>query len=381
MKIGILTFHWSDNYGAVLQAHALQTVLQSRGHDVQIVDYRPQQPESLMRRWLSASPRGCVRKWEQNWKAFLFERFRRHHLVRTPDVFHSVSELRNIAEAFDLLITGSDQVWNPRWLDQVEGFWDLYFLTFANPNTRRISYAASIGHSDLKTLTPEWQEKLAAKMKLIDVISVREPSAVDLVQQLCGRKDAVCVADPTFMLDRAHYDKLAGATTREEPYLFSFMLHGLEKEAATACRTVAGRLRLKIVQCNARTTGLHAGYTLPPPEAWLSMIRDAKFVVTNSFHCTVFCLIFHIPFLNVMLDEAIGSMNSRLADVLKPIGLAGRMIPPGQSVPDGIWSTEIAWATVDQYIDIRRVQSLRFLERLNGIIDDYVPDTQELIHE
>jgi hypothetical protein len=328
---------------------------------VQIVDYRPHKPGSLPRRWLSASPCGCVRKWEQNWKRLLFEQFRKKNLTRTPEVFRSASELRKIADRYDLLITGSDQVWNPRWLDQVDGFWDLYFLSFAGANTKRISYAASIGHGDISTLSESWQRQMKERLAAMNAISVREQSSVDLVQTLCGRSDAICVADPTLLLDRVHYDQLAGPRKKKKKYVFSYMLHGLEQDAAAACRTVAEHLELKMVRCNAAKTGLHTGYSLPSPEGWLRQIRDAGFVVTNSFHCTVFCLIFHVPFVAVLIDGEIGSMNSRITDLLKSVGLEDRIVSPGAKLTTGLVSEAINWDGVDWKLVEARNGAVSFL--------------------
>jgi hypothetical protein len=366
MKIRITTFQWADNYGALLQAHALQSFLQQRGHEVQIVNYRPHKPGSLLRRWLSVSPRGCVRKWEQQWKRFLFELFRREHFNRTPEVFRSSSELWKISDRFDLLITGSDQVWNPQWISKHPGLFDLFFLSFAGSKTRRISYAASIGHSDLSTLAPEWQRMLAEKMKAMHAISVREQSGVELVRQLCGRTDAVCVADPTLLLAREHYDKLAGRPGRRPPYLFSFMLHGLEQDAAGICRTISGQLGLKTVRCNATKTGLHAGYTLPAPQGWLRTVRDAQFIVTNSFHCTVFCLIFHVPFIAVLVGGKLGAMNSRIIDLLEPVGLSHRIVSPEEADSDELLSEGIDWQGADRGVEEARLSAVEFL-KMQGV--------------
>lgn len=362
MKIGIITFLWADNYGALLQAHALQSFLQTSGHEVEIVDYRPKQPGSLAHRWLSASPCGCARKWEAAWKRSLFERFRKTHLIRTPEVFHGVSELRKIADRFDLLIAGSDQVWNPTWLSQLDGLFDLYFLSFAGAKTRKISYAASIGHSDCSTLTPKWQHILADKMKAMDAISVREQSGVELVRQLCGRTDAVCVADPTLLVGRAHYERLAGGAIRRKPYQFVFMLHGLEEDAAPAWRAIAGQLNLKLVRSDAAKTALHAGYTLPSVEGWLRDIRDAKFVVTNSFHCTVFCLIFHVPFVAVLIEGKIGTMNSRITDLLASVGLSDRVVMGRAEAPGEIVARNINWDEVEQAVASMRGKAVQFLK-------------------
>lgn len=362
MKIGITTFQWADNYGAVLQAHALQSFLQSRGYEVQIVDYRPQKSGSLARRWLSASPRGCVRKWELRYKERLFESFRINYLKRTSEVFYSADGLVRIKDRFDLLITGSDQVWNPEWLAQIAGLPELYFLSFAGSNTRLISYAASIGHSGIGTMTGEWQQILAGKLKQMDAISVREHSGVDVVRDLCGRDDAVQVVDPTLLLDRGHYDEMIGFRKLRGGTLLSYMLHGLEQDAETTSRCIAESKGLRVVHCDARKTRLHSGYTLPSPIGWMRQIRDASFVVTNSFHATVFCLIFHIPFVAVLIDGQIGSMNSRITDLLKMSGLSHRIANIGGHVSTEVLNEKIDWDAVDGKLVFARGESMDFLK-------------------
>jgi hypothetical protein len=212
-------------------------------------------------------------------------------------------------------------------------------------------------------MTVEWQQRLADGMRAMDAISVREQTGVELVRQLCGRTDAVCVADPTLLLDRAHYNQLAGTSVQKQPYLFSFMLHGLEQDAVSVCRTVAEGLKLRVIRCNATKTGLHAGYTLPSPEGWLRTIRDAGFVVTNSFHCTVFCLIFHVPFVAVLIGGTIGSMNSRITDLLKTVGLSHRAVAAGVELPAGIVTGRIDWESVDQAVASMRIGAIEFLEK------------------
>lgn len=361
MRVGIATFQWADNYGAVLQAYALQTFLQSCGHEVEIVDYRPRKESSLIRRWLSASPRGCVLKWEANWKKTVFEKFRLKHLVRTPDVFRSSSDLCGIGGRYELAITGSDQVWNPRWLAQVDGLSDLYFLSFAGPKTRRISYAASIGHSDVSTIESKWRRILGCGMSAMDAISVREQSAIDVVRQLSGRSDVICVADPTLLLDRAHYEELARFSVRKSPYLFSYMLHGMEGDGAGVCRMIAGRLGMEILQCDTVKTDIHAGYTLPTPEKWLGVLCTARFVVTNSFHCTVFCLIYHIPFVAILVNGVNSSMNGRITDLLTAVGLKERIVMPDVGIPSLLATAGIDWDCVDQAVALMREKGIMFL--------------------
>ena len=360
MKIGITTFQWSDNYGAVLQAHALQSVLETMGHSVEIVDYQPRNLGSMVRRWVAKTPRCCARKWELRYKEHLFESFRRKYLKRTPETFCSVDDLERIKDRFDVLITGSDQVWNPDWLAQIEGLSDLFFLSFAGSQTRRISYAASIGHSEKATMEEAWQKILSAKLKQMDAISVREASGVKLVSELCGRTDAVHVVDPTLLLDRAYYETIAGKAKRKSGMLLSYMLHGLERDADAACRQIAESQNLHIVKCDVHKTSLHRGYRLPSPSGWLREIRDASFVVTNSFHGTVFCLIFHVPFIALLIGGKIGSMNSRIVDLLSAVGLTNRILSVGDYVSEKTFNGKIDWGYVDEQTVSMRSESIKF---------------------
>jgi hypothetical protein len=361
MHIGITTFQWSDNYGAVLQAHALQSVLQQAGHQVEIVDYRSMKAVFGLRRWLSLSPQGCLKKWETNRKKHLFEKFRRRYLHRSLEVFHKVSDLQMLADRYDLLITGSDQVWNPTWLAQVPGYEELYFLSFAGSSTRRIYYAASLGHAETATIDEKWKRILKEKLNAMDSISVREQSGINLVRMLCGRDDAVQVVDPTLLLGRDHFEALSSAPRQQPAYLFSYMLHGLDHEAGPSIECISDSLGLQIVRCDARKSSLHKRYELPSPAGWLGRINHAGFMITNSFHGVVFCLIFHTPFIALLLGGSMGSMNARIVDLLDAVGLSKRILSPGQPIPGDMLNEAIDWNQVDRCMADKRQASVEFL--------------------
>jgi hypothetical protein len=366
MKIGTTTFTWVENYGAALQAHALQRFLQDRGHDVHIINFRISFEPTGIRRWLGRNLTACEKKW----KTYLFDRFRRMHMTFTPETFRSAEDLSAIKDRFELLITGSDQVWNPKWLAQFEGLFELCFLSFGGAKTRRISYAASIGHSDLRTIKDEWQELMAERLKAIHAISVREKSGVTLIEQLAHRSDAVHVVDPTLLLERSHYDALAGRTRKAKQAVFSYMLHGMENDAEPAIRAIRRILKLKAVKCDGLRTALHPGYTLPSPSGWLRQIRDSEFVVTNSFHAVIFCIIFHRPFIALMIEGENGSMNSRILEILGSVGLANRVFSPGTGVTKPFLDQTIDWKEVDRRICQLKESGINFLSgRLSAQVE------------
>ncbi len=362
MKIGITTLQWANNYGAVLQAHALQHFLQTRGHDVKIIDYRPSPSQAPpLRSWLSLSPRRYLQKWENRKKYYKFKNFRKHHLNLTAPIT-SQNDLDLYSDRFNLLITGSDQVWNPCYLDQGNGFYDFYFLSFAGTSTKRISYSASIGHTDLTTLTDAWRNVLGKKLKAIDAISVRETSGIHLVRALSERNDAVCVADPTLLLSRDYYDQLAGGVRKKrKPYLFNCILHDEIINNRRTVNVIANQLGLRLLNCDVQRGPLHRDYALPSPEGWLRAIRDAEFVLTNSFHCMVFCLIFHVPFFVLLLSGNLASMNSRIVDLLKYLGLKNRILNPDQNRNPTVVAENIKWESIDDKLSSLRLSSLTFL--------------------
>ena len=359
MKIGITTFHWSNNYGAVWQAHALLSFLKQRGHAAQIIDYRPEAPAAGPRRWLARSPRGCIEKWGAEYKRYLFERFRARHLTRTQDVFRAPEDLSAVSDRFDALITGSDQVWNPKWLEQFDGLADVYFLRFAGSRTRRLSYAASFGHATTATIETAWRDRLGKLLRGLDAISVRESSGVTLVRELSQRVDAVDVADPVLLHRRSYYEQFCVINHSRPPYILAYMLHGVDATHHPAVQQAASMARLPVRVCDLRHGPWHPNHVLPDPKDWLCMIRDASSVVTNSFHAVVFCLLFHVPFLPVMMDGPFSGMNARLIELLKAVGLDSY----SQAVVEGTHTEACDWILVDRRLEGLRKHAGIFLEQ------------------
>jgi hypothetical protein len=163
-------------------------------------------------------------------------------------------------------------------------------------------------------------------------------------------------------LEASDYDTLAGKRPQREDYLFSYMLHGLETDAAAQVQSVSRVLRIQKLQCDACKTSLFHGYTLPTPAGWLSWVRHASFVVTNSFHGVMFSLIFNVPFVAILIHGKKGSMNARISDVLERVGLSHRVFEPGEEVGRAMLDEKIDWASVNRALAAFRAESIAYLE-------------------
>lgn len=308
MRAGILTFHQADNYGAVLQAYALQTALARLGVESEFVSFEGDGTRS-------GPPAGgspfAKRLWaEQEKRAALFARFRETRLVcARPVPKERAGELDG---RYDVFIAGSDQIWNPT----IPGADGRYLLPFAAPE-KRVSYAASFGTDDIPAGRKGWY---AQQLRGFRALSVRERSGQGLVRELTGRDCAVCL-DPVLLLERQDWAALPPAKERE-PYVFLHMVQ-FDKELLARAQAFAAEKGLDL----SVTT---AGYVpqLGPfawngtgVEDWVGAIRDAECVFTDSFHAMAFALIFGRPVFAMPPVGALGERNGRIMELIQYAGL------------------------------------------------------------
>jgi hypothetical protein len=368
MKIGILTFHWADNYGAVIQAYASLRYLKSLGHEVSILNYRPAPTTmtgSFLKHVLGRTPRACVEKWVRLARRAGFQRFRKNKLCLSGSPVSDRASLDRITQDMDLLITGSDQVWNPVLLDDWDCF-DAYLLNFGSDSVKRVSYAASLGHSSMDTLAP-WAAQMGSLLKRIDAVSVRESSGEIIVQVLTGRGDVELVGDPTLLLSADDYRKLFSKPWKKLPKTFSYILHGQDQDAAKIIQQVDNYFNTTVPLCNLTNTTVLNRYVRPSPEEWLQRIDHAKLVVTNSFHATVFCLLFHTPFIVLPVSGSWSTMNSRVVELLEKMNLMDRLVDPmlaNDITP--LLHRQIDWTIVDEQIIELREAGVSFLSKNCG---------------
>lgn len=320
MKIGIITFHFVHNQGAVLQCYALQKKLEMLGHEVKIIDYRPKYHTVRYDAWKNPF-RYSVRMYKlknnvsvaikalsamkafvkcMNWnikgrdrlKAQLFTDFLNKNLKCTRR-YTSLKELQKDYPEMDMYISGSDQLWNPDLLDF--SFDPAYFLDFGKKDSKRLTYAVSIG----KEPTQDECQQIEKLSRHLDAISLREqtPAVVEAI----GRDIYICV-DPTLLLDAEDYFCIESEQTKTEPYIFVYgfdnsqnIHHAVDEAVAKyGCRIINGSPdRIKLTGKNIDVMSDYG------PDCFLTFIKNAECVVTNSFHGTVFSIIYKKKFITV----------------------------------------------------------------------------------
>lgn len=329
MKIGILTFHASHNYGSMLQAFALQQTLNGWGYENEIINLRTD-----IQRFLILPPlewnhlRSSLIKLLKHPSSTLveqrkynrFEKFLNEDLKLTPELKnHAAVEKWIKHQNLDTVIVGSDQVWNTGCMD----FDTSYLLDFPI-SIRRIAYAPSLG-SFPENLDADKRELLKNAWKDFDYLSTREKRGSDFVHKLTGKKVEV-VLDPTLLLDKEHYESLGiGTPLVKEKYLFYYTPRE-EKGTFHIAKLLAKKLGMKIV-----VTQSHPDYVGNNiirindcgPREFLNVIANADFTIGKSFHLLAFSLIFQKEFLMVSRDK-----DSRMMNILEPLELEHRLISP-----------------------------------------------------
>ena len=381
LKIGILTFWWSnDNYGQLLQCYALQKYLRDAGHDAFLIRYDSRNDfirTPFILRCLKALNPVLLCKFLQykiqhkiNSKKLLeesklndrhFDDFRAKYIVQSETVYTSYNQLKENPPEADVYIVGSDQVWNfyEHRLNQCWNLVHAYFLDFGSTQIKRISYAASWG----KTALPhDFIEEISPLLKKFDYVSVREKSGINLCRK-CGYDTAEFRCDPTLLLTAENYRSLykenSGTSKRKNPYLFLYMLNNACDFDIQKVYEFAERKNLEVVYVTGNGKIDRYEKTFATIPQWLSLIDNAEYVVTNSFHCCVFSLLFEKKFSVVPLTKTLAGMNSRIETLSEIFGIKPRWIMEDEG---GVFS--VLEEEVNPILQIKNGFDLR--EVLNG---------------
>lgn len=370
MKIGILTLPLHTNYGGILQAYALQTVLERMGYEVKVIDKPYSYYLKPTRQVLAIIKRILLRIVFLNKRAIFPERERTRKFNAINKLTNSFisSHLKLLRvnkykeakkEGFDAIVVGSDQVWRPEFFGKCEDS----FLDFAkNWNITRISYAASFG-KDKIDFTNSQIISCIKLLKKFKAISVREASAVHILHETFDAQ-SVHVLDPTMLLDRTDYIQLASKATPHNGNLLYYILDENE-EKNRIIDEICSKGNYKAFRIGGKewisSDEPLESLVFPSVESWLRGFIDAKMVVTDSFHACVFSIIFHVPF--VAIGNAYRGLT-RFYDLLGQFGLENRLTTDFSAV-SAILSKSIDWESVDKRMEERKEFSFNFLNTLN----------------
>lgn len=358
MKACIVTFQSAYNYGAVLQAYALQKYLNDSFAETSILDYHNQGIDDSYRAPqitdFIKKPKNAVFKGIQTIlyyeKKRKIDEFRNDCLSMTKR--YDVSNISDAYEEADVFITGSDQVWNYLIVKKDS----TYYLSFAKDKPK-CSYAASFG---VNSIPKEYLSFYQQNIKKIDWISVREEAGAQLASTLSG-KEVYVMPDPTLLIGGQSWESVMIRPERRKPYILVYKITKADQLLVFA-KQISQMTGLPIVFIpNDIKDGIVGKLkTNVGPREWLGYIHDAEYVITNSFHGTVFSILFSKKF----FAEVSGKVNpstSRLNSLLKLFNLENRKI---DHFTQSLLKVEIETETVENILHQQRDKTRNFFEKV-----------------
>lgn len=370
-KTATLTFHASHNYGSMLQAYALQKILQNKiGVDNEILNLRTARqkkiygyptecPKTLIGlcSFICRIPnlRDLVKKFN------LFEDFLAHDLKISPE-FSSMEQLRDYVANFDCLIAGSDQIWNTSCAD----FDWSYFLPFEDVS--KISYSPSMGPHGQEQFSKENYSKACKYLKDFNAISVRETGTANIVADITGFRPTILI-DPTMLLDNTAWEQLS-AVSNPIKKKYIFLYHPFPTmELCKIANEIAKKTGLTVISSNKLPTkalveySVHTGGQLAQnlavgPKEFVRLLRDSEFVISGSFHAVVFSILFHKPFLAYN-----GLSDNRMSEILSATGLDELAITADNFLEKTEQFERVDFSQADEHIAKERIRSVEYLRK------------------
>ncbi len=388
-KIGIITHYYkSVNYGGNLQAYALCKALSSMGYDAEQICFivTKLRKDNFFKRLKRMLSRGLFRFFSNlfvhvklKFRALIhkkrdhdvdvkyqvslrkreaFEYFNSKMIPHSENVYYA-DTIQECVDNYDVFITGSDQVWNLR------SYTPAYFLNFIPSGKKKISYAASVS---LDSLSKHEQEIIREHIRDFSAISVREKNALDLIAPLT-EKSVHFVLDPTLLISAEEWDEISTECNIDGDYVFCYFLSGQNEKSRELARMFSNEKGLKIVNIQHAGVGIHmcdvnfgdVQLFDATPQQWLSLIKNAKYVFTDSFHAVVFAQLFKTQYF-VFNRDSNGYMNSRIYSICELFSTPERFCTADRenldyllNVPDLVFDKE------NQLLEDLRRSSKQFL--------------------
>lgn len=368
-KIAILTQALGFNYGGIIQNYALQKVLSDLGHHAVTINRGEENPHSKLKIAASRCKSLLLRYiFKRRVPVYIdYQRISKTNLqfirrnINISPLLYTTSMLAEyfLRKKFDAVVVGSDQVWRPAYSPNIFNFY-LDFLQ-GQDNIIKVSYAASFG-TDQWEYSEEETKMCGELLGQFDGVSVREDSGVLLCNEYLSRTNAVHVLDPAFLLTAGDYSQIIGKA-KEESGLFTYVLDE-SPENMKFIEHCSGTLGLNVHRSQAKLSPDHIDlnrmqdYMIPPIEGWLQGFRDAEFVITDSFHGTVFSIINRKPFF-VLVNKSRGA--ARFQSILTQLGLEDRLIDDLETFDFANLKKNINYEVVSTHLNRLIKESLSFI--------------------
>lgn len=382
MKVGMMSFHNAYNYGAALQAYGLQYAIEKMGIECEYIDYRNERRDFNydMKKQIKAEfrkknyPRAAkmiVGKPLMERRGKRFETFYSKYLKKTSQVYRNSEAAKELEPLYDKFIVGSDQVWN-----YVNNGADwAYMLDFVEDNSKKISYSSSFG---LSRIPEEYKEIYKTNLQKFNRLAVREQQGVELVEELIGRRPHL-VLDPVLLAGRECFEQLRDTSVKSKrKYIFFYTNRSCQVDDFLRTGFDKGEYKYHILSTHVSPKDF-----LNPkvdicvsmsPERFLQEIYNADFVVTASFHCLAFAIMFHKPFCAILTGDA--GKDERLLSLLELIGQKDRILTHTTRVED--LYQEIDYDMVDERLKPYWEASHEYLKRaLYSEEDTCVPEKED----
>lgn len=372
-KVGLLTYHGAKNYGSVLQAYALHQTITNLGNECEIIDFRPKKqsdiyaifrkPNSIKKIVIDIAAimdYGFLNRRSNSFDKFIIEK-----LKLSSNTLMDAEGVEQLEENYNVFCAGSDQIWNLSAPDYDK----VYFLYFTNK--RKFSYAASMGGLSKAEYWEKCAKEKIKDLELIDTldcISVREKSAVPLLEQYT-EKEIKVVLDPTLLLDKSQWEKVISNNKPKGKYIFLYSI-GYSEEVYKLGKKLSDLYGIPMITVYALRTnykyfskGVRRAKN-ESPEDFLSLIANAEFVVTNSFHGTAFSINFQKKFWVAARHDGEGNIriDERLQNILANTELLGRIIDVNKEVTID-FNSKINYEIVKEHLKPLIKDSIDFLKK------------------
>lgn len=364
MKVALISFHNAANYGASLQAYALEKFLIDNRINCEYINYLNDTRrhmysmsfliiDSICKGEIKAAIKYVLGAPFLTLRKIRFNKFYRKYLIKTKKIYRTSGDASQLNDQYDFFIVGSDQVWSP----ENNGGDMAFLLDFVNDNEKKISYSSSFG---LAEISDNYRAQYIKYLSLFHHLAVRETIGQRLVKELTGRK-AELVVDPVFLLSRHQWEKIMLPQHKKEHYVFSYTNKDNQIPDFFSTGYSLGERKHYILSSHTRpvdfvNSKVRVKYSMSPEE-FLRVIHDADLIVTASFHCLALSILFNKPFVVFLTGDK--GKDERLVNLLSYFGLNNRVWTPSMKTCD--IEASIDYNSINKKVEDMKASSVNYL--------------------